>query len=406
MINAVSGAESSSSTDASQAVDANELIADHTDSQGRVDTRGLAALVHQASTEDPGKASAAYAEIENALAAQSPADGSHFAEDTRAAFAAAATTGSAVGALKGGAVLGEGGADAIARGASQTAPAVQTLKDNPILSKEWVGFESAWTGKGGFTGPLKTLLDAQGITYNATPLRSPPGSLNKGSGVPLPQANNINGDLGRDQIAAQQTALGAHVDKEVREPAYSRRIDVRADHPSSDPTHAARTDFEVKVGRTGIGSPGARGEALADGSALRDNAAIRTGAEAMLKDGEGLTRSGEALAKAGRVLDVGGKVLLPVAAAADAAQLYGAFKEDGNTIGVHTGRAAAEVAGGWGGAIAGAEGGAALGSLAGPVGTAIGGVAAGIIGGLGGSKVGDAAFDAGRSAFDKVASWF
>ena len=403
MINAVSGAESSSSTDASQAIDANKLIAEHTDLQGRVDTRGLAVLVQQASTADPGKASAAYADIENALAAQSPVDGSHFAEDTRAAFAAAAT-GSAVGALKGGAVLGQAGAGAIARGASQTAPALQTLKDNPILSKEWVGFESAWTGKGGFTGPLRTLLDAQGITYNVTPLRSPPGSLNKGSGVPLAQANNINGTLGRDQIAARQTALGAHVDKEVADPAYSRRVDVRADYPGPDPAHVTRTDFETKVGRTGISS--ARGEALADGSALRDNATIRSGAEAMLKDGEGLTRSGEALAKAGKVLDVGGKALLPVAAAADAAQLYGAFKEDGNTIGVHTGRAASEVAGGWGGAIAGAEGGAALGSLAGPVGTAIGGVAGGIIGGIGGSKIGDAAFDAGRSAFDKVASWF
>jgi hypothetical protein len=179
MINAVSGAASSSSTDASQAIDANELIAEHTDPQRRVDTRGLAALVHQASTEDPGKASAAYADIENALAAQSSLDGSHFAEDTRAAFAAAATTGSAVGALKGGAVLGQAGTDAIARGARQTAPAVQTLKDNPILSKEWVGFESAWTGKGGFTGPLKSVLDAQGITYNATGNeRQPPATLN------------------------------------------------------------------------------------------------------------------------------------------------------------------------------------------------------------------------------------
>lgn len=403
-ISAVSGAEFSPSTGASQAIDANELIAQHTDSHGRVDTQGLAALVHQASTEDPGKASSAYTDIENALAKRSPTDASHFAQDTSAAFAAAAK-GAAVGALKTGASLGQSGADAIARGTSQTANAVRTLTDNPILSKHWVPYDSAWTGKSGFTGGLKALLDRQGITYDVTPLRSPPGSLSKTSGVSAKVANNTNGTLARDHYAAQQRALGAQVTTEAPDPAYGRKVDVRADFPGPDPTQATRIDNEIKVGRADASSR-LRSEALRDGQALRDNATIRSGAEAALKDGEGLTRSGEALANAGKVLDGAGKVLIPVAVAGDALQLYGAFKEDGNKIGVHTGRAAAEVAGGWGGAIGGAEAGAAIGSLAGPVGTVIGGVAGGVIGGLAGSKAGDAVFDAGKSAFDKVASWF
>jgi hypothetical protein len=400
-INPVSGA--ASSTVARWPSDANELIAQHTDPLGRVDTQRLAALVYQASTDDPSKASAAYADIENALAAQSPAEASHFAQDTLTAFAAAATTGATVGAFRGSAALGDAGAIATNLGADQTARAARTLMDNPILSKEWVAFESAWTGKGGFTGSLRTLLDQQGITYNVTPLRPPAGSLTSRSGVPQAQANNINGNLARDQVAAQQRALGANTSTEVPDPAYGRRIDVRADYPGPA-THVTRTDFETKVGRLGLYD--GRPQALADGRALTANAAIRSNAEAMLADGARLTSTGEALTNASRIVGVGGKVLLPVAVAANAVQLYGAFREDGNTIGVHTGRAAAEVAGGWGGAIAGAEVGATFGSLAGPVGTVIGGVAGGIIGGIAGSKAGDAVFDAGRSAFDKVASWF
>ena len=396
--------DSRSSSEPDQAVDAKQLIAEHTDANGRVDTQGLANLVEEAATQDPDKASAAYQDIENALAARNPTDASHFAQDTVARFAAA-TAGTAVGALKAGRTLAREGAATIAEGAGKIATATQTLKDNPILSKRWTNATSAWTGKGGFSGPLRDLLDQQGISYNRTPLRAPAGSIGKGAGVPKEKANNINGDLLRDQQARQHRAAGAKVETEVPIPGTSRRVDVRADYPGSDATHGHRLEEETKVGYHSADAE-TRAQVLKDGQRLRANAAVRKGAESLLKEGEGLTRSGEAVAKAGKALEVGGKVLLPVAVAADAVQLYGAFKEDGDKIGVHTGKAAAEVAGGWGGAIAGAEAGAALGSLAGPAGTVVGGVVGGVAGGLAGSKVGDAVFDAGRSAFDKLKSLF
>lgn len=425
-VSAVQGSQSS--TGASAASDVHELIAQHTDSHGRVDTQGLANLVQQAAAQDPDKASAAYQDIEHSLAERSPTDASHFAQDTAAGF----LKGAAVGAMHAGGTLAKQGAATVAEGARTIGEAAQTLKDNPILSIRWTSATSAWTGRGGFTGPLKDLLDRHGISYDPRPMATPAGSVanaaqaRAAAGNPSltakearAWASNHNGTLFENQRAAQHTAAGAKVSQRVPVQDGSRVVDVRADYEGPDPLHNQRVEEEDKAGRTGSNKR-TRAEAEKDGQRLRENAETRGRAETQLKDGEGMVRDGEAVAKLGKAAEVGGKVLLPVAIAADAYQLYGAFKEDGDHIGAHTVRAGAEVAGGWGGAVAGAEAGAALGSLAGPAGTLIGGVAGGVIGGMAGSKAGDLAvdagekvadagkkaLDAGKSALHTVASWF
>jgi DNA/RNA non-specific endonuclease len=122
-----------------------------------------------------------------------------------------------------------------------------------------------------------------------------------------------------------------------------------------------------------------------------------------------------------RGAEVLGKVALPVAVAADAYSLYGAYKQDGDRIGKHTVEQAGSVAGGWAGAAVGAEAGgeagAAVGALFGGVGAVpgaiIGGAVGGVVGGLAGSaagkdavKLGEGAVSYGKKAVSAVANFF
>lgn len=414
MLEAVGGAGLSSATAVGggqdrRTIDASRLIAQATDPKsGAVDTRALAQAVHQAAGVDPKTASAAYGEVEHALSERSPADASRFNSDVQDAFRTSgdAAAGLGVGASKAGGGLSAAGAARTAEGAGLTTRGAQLLKDNPLLSKQWVSTRSLWTGKGGFTSNLQTMLKQHGIAFDTTVRPPPAGSLGKGSGVPLEKANNVNGALGRDSIAKDLQASGASVSKEVPVPGTGRRIDVRGDYPANANSPARRVDVESKVGRKGADAE-TRAQVIKDGQDLAANRATRTTAEGLLKDGEAAAASGRTLSTAGKALDVGGKVLKPLAIAADGAQLYGAFKADGNKVGVNTGRTASGVAGSWAGAAAGAEvgaeAGAAIGSVVPGAGTVVGGVVGGLIGGAAGAFVGDGV---GRKAFDTVKSWF
>ena len=94
-----------------------------------------------------------------------------------------------------------------------------------------------------------------------------------------------------------------------------------------------------------------------------------------------------------------GKIATPLAVAADAYSIYGAYKQDGNRIGSHTVDQAGSAAGGWAGAAVGmdvgAEAGAAVGAAFGGVGAVpgavIGGAVGAVVGGVAGSGAGTAA---------------
>lgn len=343
------------------AANAADLIGKATDqATGKVDTNSLADMVADASRHDTDKALGAYDAIRAKL---SPDDAARFDKDVvRVADDAAKGTSTGLGAA-----------------------GYKALADNPILTKQWEGTTSRWTGKGGFTPGLRTMLESNGIRVPTQVNPSPAGSLSPTSGMSSAQANNTNGALARDAIADRLRAQGHDVQTEVPRQDGARVVDVVADKKAADPRMNERLEIESKVGRTSQ-SPSIAAQAVKDAEALAENSAVRG---------------------TGRALELAGKVVRPVAIVADVAQLGQAFHEDGDRIGDHTGRAASGIAGGWGGAVAGAEGGALLGAAAGSfvpvVGTVAGGVVGGLAGGVGGAIGGDWA---GRRAYDWMRSWF
>ena len=392
-----------------QTIDASGLISGATNVRtGQIDTRALAQVVQAAAGRDPATASAAYSDVEHQLGQRSPADASRFNADIRDAFRTAgdAAAGSGVGAVRAGAHASSLGAARTRFGEGLSAKGAQLLRDNPLLSKQWVSTASQWTRRGGFTDGLEQMLSQHGISFNATPRLAPAGSVGRTSGVSSKVANNTNGALARDAIARDLQASGATVTKEVDIPGTGRRVDVRGDFPATSTSPATRVEIESKVGRTGLSST-TRAQAAKDGQALIENRTARSTAERLLKDGEAAAASGGALSNAGRALEIGGGVLKPLAVAADGAQLVQAFRADGDHIGSNTGRTASGVAGSWAGAAAGAELGAEAGAVIGSVvpgaGTVVGGVIGGLVGGAAGAFAGDGI---GRKAFDTVRSWF
>ena len=127
------------------------------------------------------------------------------------------------------------------------------------------------------------------------------------------------------------------------------------------------------------GKNGTREQVLKDAQQLADNRATR--------------RIGQLLGKAGRIVR-------PVGIVLDSINVAQAFREDGNRIGVNTGRAVSGLAGGAAGAWGGAAAGAAIGTALFPgVGTVVGGIIGGICGGIGGDFAGKGLFDGIRSLF-------
>jgi hypothetical protein len=346
------------------------LVARATDARtGSIDTAQLARWVADASGHDPDAAGQAYSAIESDLLARNPADAARFNQDVATAFRSPPSgpdsgAGSATGVTVG---IGE----AIRRTGSQV------LVQNPILQVRWESTTSAWTGKGGFTLGLDSLLRSQGIDVAARINPAPPGSLGPQSGVPAAVANNTNGSLARDAIADRFRAPGVQVNTEVDRAGGGRRVDVVVEPPGGDPRMRTRIDIESKVGRTSLGGHVTE-EALKDGAALARNGTLR---------------------RAGSLLEGVGKVARPVGLVLDAVQVGEAFHDDGDRVGARTGRTLSGVAGGalggWGGAAAGA----AIGTAIFPgVGTAVGGIVGGIAGAWGGDS-------AGRGLFDEVKSW-
>ncbi len=354
---------------------ATQLIRQATDPRsGAVDTQQLAQWTVDAQRTHPENASEAYAAIEAELANQNPIDAGNFAREVVSASQQPPEQGNHGPAPSGQWATGQYLAN---RGD-------RTLINNPILEKRWEFTQSAWTSKGGPTGPLKTLLESHGISVVPGVNTPPSGSLNASQaaarGSNLQQANNLNGSLARDAIANRFSAQGLPTQTEVPRLGGQRIVDVVADVPANDPRYATRIETESKVGRTGAtsGSSGTRAQAAKDAAQLLDNRSVRAG--------------GELLAKAGRVVR-------PIGIALDALNVAQAFRDDGNRIGENTGRAASGLVGGAAGAWGGAAAGAAIGSVVPGVGTLVGGIIGGIIGGLAGDAAGKGLFDGIKSLF-------
>jgi len=222
------------------------------------------------------------------------------------------------------------------------------------------------------------------VPSSANPI--PPGSTQPTSTISRGQANNINGAAAENAIRDRFRAQGFQVDAWPTPVQGGRRVvDVTVHAPNGDPRLAERLEVESKVGRTGPGTPRVRQEVAMDAARIVENQAVR--------------RTGAALETAGTVLRTTGKVLRPVGVAMDVYAIGSAFHEDGNRIGVNTGRAISTTVGGLAGAAGGAAAGAAIGSVVPVVGTAVGAVVGGIVGGLGGGEL-------ASRGFDWVRSWF
>lgn len=355
-------ASAPSAPSAVQRGEARDLIAQAADPRtGAVDTKRLAGWVAEASVKDFDAASQAHASIEKELVAQGRVgDLSRFNQDVVTATAELAPN----GLWAAGAKLAKDGKD--------------LLIDNPILVKRWENTTSAWTGRGGFSSPLRDLLTSHGIEFNATPNPVPANSVTKSQGIPKAVANNTNGSLARDAIADRWRASGHDVAIEQPRNNGSRRVDVVADTRGGDPRNRVRVETESKVGYTSKSA---------------------TVAEQVAKDADALLQN-RALRQTGRLLEGTGKVLKPVGVVMDAIEVGSAFRADGDKVGAKTGRAVAGVAGGalggWGGAAAGA----AIGTAILPVGgTLVGGLIGGAIGAFGGDQL-------AKGAFDTIKGWF
>lgn len=371
------GAATSSHTTNEQ-LHAVQLLRNVTDPRsGQIDTQRLAYWVADAQRQDPDAASQAYALLEVELSQRNPADAGRFAQDVvQFASTPAASEPSNPGQLT---LSGQW-----ASGQYLSMRGDRTLINNPILEKRWEFTQSAWTGKGGPTGPLKELLESNGITVvpgvNAPPAGSHDASQAAAQGMNRQQANNHNGAIARDAIADRFRTQGHVVSTEAPRLGGSRIVDVVADQPANDPRYATRVETESKVGRTGAtsGEYGTRAQVTKDVRQLADNRSIRAG--------------GEALSKAGRIVR-------PLGIALDAINVAQAFRSDGNRLGENTGRATSGLVGGAAGAWGGAAAGAAIGSFVPVVGTVIGGIVGGILGGLAGDAVGKGLFNSIHGLF-------
>lgn len=343
--------------------------------RGTVDTRQLATWVTEAQRRDPQAASAAYAALESELMRSSPADVHHLAQDIVRQNGSGSNA-SGIDAPE----LHASGQWATGQYLARRGDAV--LGNNPILNKRWEFTQSAWTGKGGPSGPLKSLLQNHGIEVAPKVNAPPAGSLNRAQaaarGLSMQHANNVNGAVARDAIAARFGAQGfKDVEIEATRLDGRRRVDVSALKPSNDPRYATRIETESKVGRTDAGAR-ARAEVAKDAQQLASNRAVRQG---------------------GTLLSRGGRIIRPLGVAIDAVNVAQAYRADGNRVGAQTGRAASGLAGGAAGAWGGAVVGATIGSAVPVVGTAIGGVVGGVIGGLAGDAAGRGLFDGIRKLF-------
>ena len=190
-------------------------------------------------------------------------------------------------------------------------------------------------------------------------------------------------------------------------PLGRREVDILATKNVGHPTLSEEIRVESKVGSRSLPAQATgsnvRRQADKDIAALADRHANAPAAQArghsLHAAGNSALDKGSALAKAGAAANTVGKIARPVGAVMTAFEIGGAFKADGNKVGVNTMGKVAGLAGGAGGAWAGAAAGAALGSVVPGVGTVIGGVVGGIVGGLAGEAVVSKAFDA-------VKGWF
>lgn len=346
---------------------------------GEVDTRRLAGWVADAHRQDPHAAGQAYEAIEQALFESSPAYAGRFNQDVADTWRVNSDNNAQ------GSDLYPSGQ--WATGQYMTFKGDRTLIQNPILVKRWEFTQSAWTGKGGPTAALEALLHQHGIERVPGVNLPPPGSLNKAQaqsqGLSVAQANNINGSLARDAIADRYRQDPSFNDVSVEQERLggTRRVDVVAGQNAKDPRYNRLIETESKVGRTAAtsGKNGTREQVLKDAQQLADNRATR--------------RIGQLLGKAGRIVR-------PVGIVLDSINVAQAFREDGNRIGVNTGRAVSGLAGGAAGAWGGAAAGAAIGTALFPgVGTVVGGIIGGICGGIGGDFAGKGLFDGIRSLF-------
>lgn len=251
------------------------------------------------------------------------------------------------------------------------------LRDNPILEIQWQTTTSPVTGRDGFTAPLTTLLDDAGIIRDLPTNPRPAGGTTSNG----PAATTQNGNAARDAIADALRANPSYqnVQTEVhRETSLgSRYVDVVATVPGSRPEVNRQIEIESKLGRASA-SVDTRLQVAKDAERLTGNVNVRS---------------------LGTTLEGVGRVARPIGIAIDAMQVGQAFRQDGNTFGDNTQRAAGSLAGGAAGAWGGAQLGATIGSFGGPIGTVAGGVIGGIAGGIVGSGVGE-------KAVDLVKSWF
>ena len=283
--------------------------------------------------------------------------------------------------------------------------------------QRWEFTTSAVTNKGVVSQPLVKYLDQGGILHNAEkPNAAPLGSVANANaqaatanGVKPKPINIHNGDVAEDAIEAKWRARGYDVQRKVLvdTPLGRREVDILATKNVGHPTLSEEIRVESKVGSRSLPAQATgsnvRRQADKDIAALADRHANAPAAQARGHSLHAACNSaldkGSALAKAGAAANTVGKSARPVGAVMTAFEIGGAFKADGNKVGVNTMGKVAGLAGGAGGAWAGAAAGAALGSVVPGVGTVIGGVVGGIVGGLAGEAVVSKAFDA-------VKGWF
>jgi hypothetical protein len=217
-------------------------------------------------------------------------------------------------------------------------------------------------------------------------------------------ATRFNGPSGYNNLVAQ--------DKNLNLSAYKRMENDLARHVQAGDKVSAKVTYHYDEG--GLRPTHIQVNSTINGRKFTNVFANKANVEAtsVLGDvgtGESALNTVGKVAKSAEVI---GKVAGPLAAAADAYQMYGAFKQDGDTIGHHTVEAAGSVAGGWAGAAYGAEIGAAVGAEFGGVGAIPGAIIGGAVGGLVGSKagedvvkLGEDAIDAGKKAWSWATSW-
>ncbi len=188
----------------------------HRAGHGRVDTRTLGGWVADAARQDPAAASAAHAAIEDHLLKGSPGDVARFNEDVAAARLA----------------------PALRPRRRRPGPRAQRHQGAGRQSHpdETLGGHAAARGRARAASRPSSSGSWRrgGIEMNHRPYAAPAGSLGKTSGAPLAKANNTNGTLARDAIAAREAgpaelAGGHRADaREVRTPRRHRGGPARA----------------------------------------------------------------------------------------------------------------------------------------------------------------------------------